>query len=109
MFADDDPLVDLLTNPSVVEYVICTKTLSSTEINPVIGFSVYHEPTSVVSLLANGQLVSLALLTTTFLPAIEDLGEHAIEEMNSPLKKVIKLLFFKELFRIKLPFILLRC
>lgn len=81
-------MVDLLTNPSVAEYLICTKTLSSSDKNPVIGFSVYHKPTSVVSLLANGQLVSLALLTNTFLPAIEDLGEHAIEEMNSPLKKV---------------------
>lgn len=82
-------MVDILTNPSVAEYLICTQTLSSNDKNPVIGFSLYHEPTSVVSLLANGQLVSLALLTSTFLPAIEDLGEHAIEEMNSPLKKVV--------------------
>lgn len=87
--SDDTALVDVFTQSSTAEYVVCTKSGSSKELNPIIGFSLYHEPTSVVSLLADGQLVTLALITTAPLPTVEDFGENAIEELNSPLKKVL--------------------
>lgn len=62
--------------------------------NPVIGFSLYYEPTSVVALLANGDLVSLALLTSSLLPPLENLETCDAEELQSPLKKVANYTFF---------------
>lgn len=100
----DDPLIDLFAQPSTAEYLVCTKSGSSEKANPVVGFSLYHEPTSIVSLLADGQLVTLALITTAPLPALEDLGDNAIEELNSPLKKVV----FRQTLRIRFVIVLIQ-
>lgn len=73
--------------------MICTKVASSEIVNPVIGFSLYYEPSSILVLLANGQLVSLSLATLFTIP-VPDLSEpEELEVMNSPLKKVRELLY----------------
>ncbi|XP_017770367.1 PREDICTED: nuclear pore complex protein Nup88 [Nicrophorus vespilloides] len=84
---DDDVLHDLVEETSSAEYLLCTKTSTSEKKNPVLGFSIYHDPHSFLALLANGQLVSVAILTM-ILPQ-QDSDEEDMENMNSPLKNML--------------------
>lgn len=86
--SENDPTSDIFIRPSSVEYLICTKTTSSEKANQVIGFSVYHEPTSIVALLSDGSLVTLGILYAPNVPKTEDVNIDDNEEINSPLKKV---------------------
>lgn len=81
-----------------MEYLICTKTASSEKTNPIIGFSLYHEPSSVISLLSDGNLVTFGVLYETCLPELEELTIVDDPDANSPLKRVIVKLF---IFRFK--------
>ncbi|KAJ8932272.1 hypothetical protein NQ314_014798 [Rhamnusium bicolor] len=54
---DVDPTSDIFMQSSNAEYLVCTKTASSEKVNPVIGFSVYYEPISIITLLSNGSLM----------------------------------------------------
>lgn len=74
--------------------MICTKTSTSENINPVIGFALYHNPTCALTLLKNGQLVTLAVVTMPLLPSAEELEKNDMENMTSPLKKVVYFLFY---------------
>ncbi|KAF2878759.1 hypothetical protein ILUMI_27410 [Ignelater luminosus] len=87
----DDDLLNLIVNqPSTADYLVCTKLASSNEkLNPVIGFGVYYDPTSIISLLANGQVVSSLIASFASLPYTEDLMPEDIENFNSPLKKML--------------------
>lgn len=88
LFSDADPTSDIFIRPSNAEYLVCTKTTSSEKANPVIGFSVYHEPTSIITLLSDGSLVTLGILYASILPKTEDINVNDNKEINSPLKKV---------------------
>lgn len=88
MFADVNPTSDIFATPSKVEYLVCTKTASSAKANPVIGFSVYQEPSSIITLLSDGSLITLGMLYTTTLPTLEDLTIVGDDEAHSPLKRV---------------------
>lgn len=88
MFVENETLLDVFKEPSTIEHLICCKNELVDKTNPVIGFSVYYEPTSVVALLANGELVSLALMSKSLLPPLENLETCNAEELQSPLKKV---------------------
>lgn len=50
----------------------------------------YYEPASLIALLANGNLVSLGLLTVDVLPKIDELTVNDPNESVSPLKKILK-------------------
>ncbi|XP_045466855.1 nuclear pore complex protein Nup88 [Harmonia axyridis] len=73
-FMLSENLVDVFQIPSAVEYLVCTKTSTTKNHNPTIGFSVYYNPNSIITLLANGNFVSLALIGTDIsLPQLEKL------------------------------------
>nr|CAI5829548.1 unnamed protein product [Callosobruchus analis] len=54
---DEDPSPDIFHNPSKAEYLVCTKAASSEKVNPVIGFSIYYEPPSIIVLLGDGSML----------------------------------------------------
>ncbi|KAJ8975477.1 hypothetical protein NQ317_019805 [Molorchus minor] len=87
---DLDPSREIFQMPSKAEYIVCTKTSSSEKVNPVIGFSLYYEPTSIIALLGDGSLVTLAILYAPLPPKIEDLHMEDREEYHSPLKKMLE-------------------
>lgn len=80
--------MDVFKEPSTIEHLICSKNENSAKGNPVVGFSLYYEPASVVALLANGEIVSLALLSSALRPTLETSEICDAEELQSPLKKV---------------------
>lgn len=60
--------INLLNNPSHVEYLVCTKALDSNKINPVLGFALLQSPSGLLLLLGSGQIVSLNMINdTTFI------------------------------------------
>lgn len=83
-----EPSLDLFTQPSTVEYLVCTKTASSENVNPVIGFSPYYEPTSIITILNDGSIITLGILSAAILPKYEDFDEGEGDTLNSSLKKV---------------------
>lgn len=86
---DQDNLIDLFKVNSSAEYLLCTKTTASSASNPVIGFSICYDPLSVVILLANGRIISLAIVSLPLLPSSEDLEVRNLEAMETPLKKML--------------------
>lgn len=86
---DDEDDYDVFKQSSTADYLICTSTSTSKTPNPVIGFALYHDPSCIVTLLGNGQLVSLAIMTMSMIPTIEDMTNDDIEQINSPLKKML--------------------
>ncbi|CAG9830937.1 unnamed protein product [Diabrotica balteata] len=84
-----DPTSDIFIEPSKAEYLVCTKKASSVESIPVIGFALYYEPTSIITLLGDGRLVTLGILLSTNLPNIEDL-KISDDTVVSPLKKLLQ-------------------
>ncbi|XP_072381629.1 nuclear pore complex protein Nup88 [Diabrotica undecimpunctata] len=84
-----DPTSDIFIEPSKAEYLVCTKKASSLESIPVIGFALYYEPTSIITLLGDGRLVTLGILLSTNLPNIEDL-KISDDTVVSPLKKMLQ-------------------
>uniref|UniRef100_A0A1Y1L9A3 Nucleoporin Nup88 n=1 Tax=Photinus pyralis TaxID=7054 RepID=A0A1Y1L9A3_PHOPY len=98
---DDENFMEQLVNEaSTVEYVVCTKTATSNKINPVIGFSIYYNPPSMVALLGNGQLISMLLLSFTSLPCTYDFLPEDIENFKSPLKKMLSEPFDVQIYKI---------
>lgn len=80
--------MELIVNQQcTADYLLCTKTASSASVNPVIGFGVYYNPTSIITLLAQGQVVS-SLAVSFSLSSDEELQTEDIENFNTPLKKV---------------------
>ncbi|CAH1129598.1 unnamed protein product [Ceutorhynchus assimilis] len=88
---DQSPSSDIFNNPSAAEYLVCTKTSASRKSNPVIGFAVYYEPTSIISLLSDGSVVTMALLSAPIVPKSEMsfLEKDGEGEVKSPLKKML--------------------
>ncbi|XP_066251754.1 nuclear pore complex protein Nup88 [Euwallacea similis] len=89
---DEDPTFDIFHAPSSAEYLVCTKTSSSSKSNSVIGFSLYYEPTSIITLLSDARVVTLGILTAALPPKKEELltGEDKVLGDNqSPLKKML--------------------
>ncbi|KAL1501464.1 hypothetical protein ABEB36_006780 [Hypothenemus hampei] len=87
---DVEPTSDLFVNPSSSEYLICTRTLASEKSNPVLGFALYYEPTSVIALLNDSSVFTLGILPA----AIEDNEKLLLDaldktEVQSPLKKML--------------------
>ncbi|KAK4878084.1 hypothetical protein RN001_010590 [Aquatica leii] len=98
---DDENLMEhLLTQHSSAEYLLCTKTSSSNKINPVIGFSLYYDPTSTITLLGEGQVISTVMLSFTSLPYTEDFLSDNIVNFNSPLKKMLSEPFDMHIYKI---------
>ncbi|KAK5638860.1 hypothetical protein RI129_013155 [Pyrocoelia pectoralis] len=98
---DDENFMERLVNDSsTVDYVLCTKMATSSKVNPVIGFSVYYNPTSMIALLGKGQLVSMLLLSFTPLPCTYDLLPEDIESFKSPLKKMLSEPFDMQIYKI---------
>ncbi|KAF5299810.1 hypothetical protein FQR65_LT09331 [Abscondita terminalis] len=98
---DDENLMELLLKKSSsAEYLLCTKTTSSNKINPVIGFSVYYDLTSTITLLSNGEVITAVMLSFTSLPYNEDVQLDKIENYNSPLKKILTEPFDMHIYKI---------
>lgn len=95
LYIEDETLLDVFKEPSTIDHLVCSKNAVTDKKNPVIGFSLYYEPTSAVALLANGELVSLALMSAALLPPLENLEICDAEELQSPLKKVNRLSIVK--------------
>lgn len=92
-------LGDIFGVPSTVEYLVCTKAYSRKSQNPVIGFSVYYNPNCIIALLANGNFLSLALLSTEIIiPQFEELVLDD-SEIAAPTMKDVRT-FFMKLFKI---------
>lgn len=89
-FVDVNPTSDIFASSSKVEYLVCTKTASSEKTNPVIGFSLYHEPSSIITLLSDGNLITLGVMFTASLPNMDNLSIIEDDEAHSPLKRVSK-------------------
>ncbi|CAG9861223.1 unnamed protein product [Phyllotreta striolata] len=87
---DADPTSDIFVNLSKAEYLLCTKTAASEKSNPVIGFALYYEPTSIITLLGDGSLVTLGVMYTGGLPKLEDLVLDDEPGKTSPLKKMLQ-------------------
>ncbi len=52
----------MLSTASRAEYLVCTKAVDSSKMNPVLGFTQIQSPSGVLLLLASGQVVSLSLI-----------------------------------------------
>ncbi|KAJ3651979.1 hypothetical protein Zmor_017982 [Zophobas morio] len=88
---ENQPMDDIFNQESKAEYLVCTKTSASENTNPIIGFALYYEPTSLISILADGNLLSLGILTAEILPTIEELEvEDKKGDVPSPLKKMLR-------------------
>ncbi|XP_060532815.1 nuclear pore complex protein Nup88 [Cylas formicarius] len=85
---DAEPSADIFAQSSFSEYMVCTKTVNSTKSNPVIGFALYYEPTSVITLLADGSVVTLAILAAPLMPK-DEIAPGNVVEATSPLKKML--------------------
>jgi nuclear pore complex protein Nup88 len=88
---DDSSLLELLDQSSSAEYLICTRTSSSSPLSPILGLAITSLPSALIILLASGEVVSLNLLSTPLpLPhsAPEETGRK--EERHSPLKVLLK-------------------
>lgn len=82
---DDSISNDLFNVPSSCEHLICTKMGMLKHFNPVVGFSLYYNQSSLITLLADGNLISLPI-RTSFTPApIEPLDKSM--SILSPKKK----------------------
>ncbi|XP_056634772.1 nuclear pore complex protein Nup88 [Diorhabda sublineata] len=79
---------DIFLNSSKAEYLVCTKTATSENSNPVIGFALYYEPPSIITLLSDGSVVTLGVLLGSSLPNVEDIILE--EDVTSPLKKMLQ-------------------
>lgn len=87
----DESFLDYVFNQeSKAEYVVCTKTANSNKTNPVIGFALFYEPTSLIAILADANVVSLGILTIDAIPANPQLQHEVMEEGDSPLKKMLR-------------------
>lgn len=53
---------NMLSTPSRAEYLVCTKAVDSSRMNPVLGFTQIQSPSGILLLLASGQVVSLSLI-----------------------------------------------
>ncbi|XP_074041909.1 nuclear pore complex protein Nup88 [Leptinotarsa decemlineata] len=86
-----DPTSDIFVRPTKAEYTVCTKTATSQKVNPVIGFGLYYEPTAIITLLADGSLVTLGVLYAADLPKISDTDDYCDgARQASPLKKMLQ-------------------
>ncbi|GAB0100413.1 Nuclear pore complex protein Nup88 [Sergentomyia squamirostris] len=59
----DENVIPQLGNESRAEYILCTKALNVSQINPVLGFTLLQSPAGVAIFLGSGQVVSLNLIT----------------------------------------------
>lgn len=87
--SDNDVLQGVVNSPSSADFLLCTKVSNSEGVNPIVGFAIYYNPTSIISLLGSAQVVSLPVLSCSYVPAIEKLNLEHDEEVESSIKKVI--------------------
>lgn len=79
--------MDIFSNQTSAEYLVCTKTSNTTTSNPIVGFSLYYEPTSVIAMLSDGSVVTMGIMSAALPPKTEDILLDQVE-VQSPLKKV---------------------
>ncbi|KAF7282099.1 hypothetical protein GWI33_003216 [Rhynchophorus ferrugineus] len=95
VFGSEDvtPTFDIFINPSSAEYLLCTKTVNSDKANPVTGFTIYYEPTSIISLLSDGSVVTLGILTAPLASKENNIlsndDDKTSNRILSPLKKML--------------------
>ncbi|XP_012253923.2 nuclear pore complex protein Nup88 [Athalia rosae] len=80
-----DLFLPALSHQSSSQYLVCTRTKSTQEPAPILGFGLLQEPCILVALLHTGVAVSLSVFDLHYLPKIEP-----IEPVISPGKKVVK-------------------
>ncbi|XP_044763811.1 nuclear pore complex protein Nup88 isoform X2 [Coccinella septempunctata] len=92
---------DVFNIPSTVEYLVCTKTSSTKNQNPVIGFSVYYNPNSIITLLANGCFMSLALINAEIvIPKLEQLVLQDTETAAPSMQDMMKMPFNQHILKL---------
>ncbi|XP_059620994.1 nuclear pore complex protein Nup88 [Phlebotomus argentipes] len=60
---DEECAEPCVANVSRAEYILCTKALNVSQVNPVLGFTLLQSPAGLAVLLGSGQVVSLNLIT----------------------------------------------
>lgn len=80
---------DLFNQASIVEYLLCTRT-NATPILPVLGCSVINSTNVIVSLLLNGDVVSLPLKKSETIVTNGFLSEDIECDEETPLKKLLQ-------------------
>ncbi|GLV38395.1 members only [Carabus blaptoides fortunei] len=76
-------------NKSVAEYLLCTHATSTSKVNPVQGFAVFHSPSTMITLLASGLVVTLPLVTNILIESTEEFDILNNENFRSPLKNML--------------------
>ncbi|KAK6640530.1 hypothetical protein RUM44_012225 [Polyplax serrata] len=76
-------------HPSTVEYLVCTRT-NSTPVLPVLGFTLIVSTNTILSLLANGDVISLPLKISENLIHPDLLPEEVVSEESTPMKKLLQ-------------------
>nr|CAD7423493.1 unnamed protein product [Timema monikensis] len=85
---DMDLSVPALEEHSTCQYLVCTRTSSSSPLAPVQGLTVATSPPVLVCLLCTGEVVSLSLTSVTLFPhALPIFEENRQEEAGVTLKK----------------------
>ncbi|XP_069683865.1 nuclear pore complex protein Nup88 isoform X2 [Periplaneta americana] len=92
---DDSPPLELLNQPSSAEYLICTRTSSSSPLSPILGLAITSTPPVLITLLATGEVVSLVLPSVPLpaspaVPMLNGNDNGSREESYSPLKVLLK-------------------
>lgn len=82
---EEEMTADIFVDLSKTEYLVCTKTASSDDVNYILGFSVFYEPSSIITLLADGTVISLSVLYTRKVDRLESSGNEA----TMPYKKML--------------------
>ncbi|XP_023725577.1 nuclear pore complex protein Nup88 isoform X3 [Cryptotermes secundus] len=88
---DDSPPLELLNQSSSAEYLICTRTSSSSPLSPILGLAITSPPPALITLLTSGEVVSLNLMSVPLLlPPSTTVLNNGKEELYSPLKVLLK-------------------
>lgn len=78
--------VNLFGNPSHLEYLVCTKALSSTDANPIVGLTLLQSPAGLVLLLASGQVVSFNLIADVLRDCLSKTSNPAATQSSTSAK-----------------------
>jgi hypothetical protein len=87
VFSDSPPL-ELLSQPSSAEYLICTRISSSSPLAPILGLAVTSFPSVLITLLSSGEVVSLNLVPVPLPQLLSTRALNGNQVTNSCLKVV---------------------
>lgn len=81
-------LANMNNNKTIAEYILCTHATTTAKVNPIQGFALFHSPSTMITLLASGQAVTLPLVSNILPESTVQLETMNMENISSPLKKV---------------------